>query len=184
MSDELPAVKTSEPPRVGPARWGRLIPYLVLISVVGVVVAFSSLTPEPVVEIPIPRPPALNESDGQELYGGFWVVKEMWLGSQLEYSREQEYGRKTQDYYRRSRGEPPVPFQYSKRLLRISSHQAGWPRRCFERLGCRATRGSRGYRGDARLSIPLVPASPRHPKRCLGHPAARALGVKFTAHPA
>ncbi len=45
---------------------------------------------------------------------------------------------------------------------------AGWPRRCFERLGCRATRG---YGGHARLSIPLVPASPRHPKRCLGHPA-------------
>ncbi len=43
----------------------------------------------------------------------------------------------------------------------------GWPRRCFERLVCATTRGDGGL---APLSIPPVPASPRHPMRCLGHP--------------
>ncbi len=56
----------------------------------------------------------------------------------------------------------------SARSLRIGT-RAGWLRHCFECLGCGTTRGDRG---DAHSSIPLVPASPRHPKRCLGHPAA------------
>ena len=43
-------------------------------------------------------------------------------------------------------------------------------RRCFECLGCGTTRGDRG---DAHSSTPLVPSSPRHPKRCLGHPRAK-----------
>ena len=85
MSVEVLAQETSDAPRVGPARWGRLIPYLVLISVVSVVVTFASLTPGPVVEIPIPLPPALSESDGQELHGGFWGVEEMWLGATLNF---------------------------------------------------------------------------------------------------
>ena len=85
MNIEVPAVKTSDAPRVGPARWGRLIPYLMLISVVSVVVTFASLTPGPVVEISLPPPPALSESDSQELHGGFWGVEEMWLGATLNF---------------------------------------------------------------------------------------------------
>ncbi len=53
---------------------------------------------------------------------------------------------------------PPYPIE----------SKAGWARHCFERLGCGTTRGDRGY---ARHSIPHVPSSPRHPKRCRGHPA-------------
>ena len=72
---------------------------------------------------------------------------------------------------------PPPPKEqvrvWSRKRDSISSNvrwssPAGWPRRCFERLGCGTTRG---YGEPAHLSIPLVPASPRHPKRCLGHPA-------------
>ena len=123
MSVEVPAVKTSEPPRVVLTRWERLIPYLVLVSVVAVVVAFSTLTPETVVEIPIPLPPALSESDGQELRGGFWVVEEMWLGSQVEFSEQQQISRAGQASDRFYRGERPVTFQTSTRLLRITSNQ-------------------------------------------------------------
>ena len=123
MSIEVPAVKPTEPPRVGPTGWGRFIPYLVLFSVVAVVVAFSTLTPETVVEIPIPLPPALSESDGQELRGGFWVVEEMWLGSQVEFSEQQEIISAWQASNRWTRGERPVTFQTSTRLLRITSNQ-------------------------------------------------------------
>ena len=41
----------------------------------------------------------------------------------------------------------------------------GWPRCCFDRLGCATTRSDEG---QARLTIPLVPSSPRHPKRGIG----------------
>ncbi len=123
MSVEVSAVKTTEPPRAGQARWGRVAPYLVLISVVALVVAFSIITPEPVVEISIPRPSALSESDGHQLRGGFWDVEEMWLGSKLEFSEQQEIAKGDQASDRFYRGERPVAYQGSTRRLRITSNQ-------------------------------------------------------------
>ncbi len=60
----------------------------------------------------------------------------------------------------------PKAFQRNYDLRSIGS-TAGWPRRCFERLGCATTRGNGGR---LTLSIPLVPSSDRRPKRRLGHP--------------
>lgn len=54
---------------------------------------------------------------------------------------------------------------------------AGWPRHCFECLGCMATRGNGGH---AHHSLPVVPSSPRHPKRCLGYRASILLLRKLS----
>ncbi len=59
-------------------------------------------------------------------------------------------------------------YTYGWDANKNKTSEAGWPRHCFECLGCRATGG---FRGHAHLQIPHVPASPRHPKRCLGHSA-------------
>ena len=127
MSVDLPPEGTSNPPRVESSRWRRIAPYLVLVSVVVVVVAFSSVTPEPVAEIPIPRPPALDESDGQKIRAGFWAVTEMWIGSTLEYSEQEE-----EDEFRRQKklqlepNESSLPLECLEVTARIS------PKRTFE----------------------------------------------------
>ncbi len=120
MSVEISAVKTSEPHRDGPARWVQLIPHLVLLLVVAIVVTVSSLTPDSVVEIPISCRPALSESDGLELFGGFWVVEEMWLGSQLEFSEQHEMSKWDKASDRWNQGERPVSYQESNRIVRIT----------------------------------------------------------------
>ena len=56
---------------------------------------------------------------------------------------------------------------------------AGWHRRYFERLKCSVTIC---YVGHLRLSIPLVPSSPRHPKPCLGHPTFAQSPIREPSH--
>ena len=122
MSIELPSLETTNPPRVESTRWRKFGPYLVLISVITLVVAFSTPTPEPVVEIPIPRPPALDESDAQKLRGGFWNVEEMWLGAKLEFSEQAEIKCLSLATDRLERGEPPITARFSYRLARLTPH--------------------------------------------------------------
>ena len=121
MIAPLPFVGTAEPQVVHSTRWARFIPYFVLIPVVAMVVAFFKTTPEPVVDIPIPRPPALDKSEGQKLQGGFWIVEEMWLGSKLEFSAQEEWGRLSTEADRLDRGEMPRTVLFSNRLARISA---------------------------------------------------------------
>lgn len=121
MIAPLPFVEASEPRVVRSTHWGRFIPYFVLISVFAMVFAFSNPTPEPVVENPIPHAPALDESEGQKLRGGFWIVEEMWLGSKLEFSAQAEWGRLSTEADRLDRGETPRIVLFSNRLARISS---------------------------------------------------------------
>ena len=91
-------------------------------------------------------------------------------------------------------------FQASLRG-RMTGHSAlaGWPRRCFERLGDAGTRGTlwlhrispptesesprfgpqdtNGPKSTATPPMPHVALQPRHPKRCLGHPVTVSVSL-------
>ncbi len=134
MSVEVLAQETSEPPRVGPARWGRLIPYLVLISVVAMFVFFSKPnpalkpSPEPVVEIPIPRPPALSDSEAKDLRDGFWSIEELWLDRQLAYS----HGLEMQRFHQI---EEPLRMMYARWTARLTQNTLEVTSQRTERVG-------------------------------------------------